>query len=73
MRCFMMNQECIFEKTIQDNRARNAGDALFVVSPFGYPYDEMYANIIEPACNAAGVKPQRADCATKLIMRPFFG
>jgi hypothetical protein len=62
----MTNQECIFEKPIQEHQDTKTTKSLFVVSPFGYPYDEMYANIIQPAAAAAGIEAQRADRAFQL-------
>ncbi len=66
MRCFMTNQDCIFEKPIQEYWDQKTTKSLFVVSPFGYPYDDMFFNIIEPACKGAGILAQRADRAFQL-------
>src|SRR5512147_1958948 len=66
MRCFMTNQDCIFEKTIQENSDKKRGESLFVVSPFNYPYDEIYTNIIRPSAEAAGIESQRADRSFQL-------
>jgi len=67
MKCFMTNQDCIFEKEIQKRREKEQErKSLFVVSPFGYPYDEMYEKIIRPAAEAASIEPQRADRAFQL-------
>lgn len=67
MKCFMTNQDCIFEKVIQETKARKKETkALFVISPFGYPYDNIYKSIIEECSKSANIVAGRADRAFQL-------
>lgn len=72
MKCFMTNQDCTFEREIQGAKSTILGQpssskqALFLVSPFGYPYDELFENIISPSAIAAGLIVNRADRAFQL-------
>lgn len=55
MKCFMTSQDCIFEKDIKapsDNTSHPK--RIFVVSPFGYPYEYLYNNIIRPFYSEEG-------------------
>ncbi len=66
MKCFMTHQDCIYEKDIQQSLSSKSEKSLFVVSPFGYPYDEIYRNIIVPAGRDADIEVRRADVAFQL-------
>jgi nucleoside 2-deoxyribosyltransferase len=57
----MTNQDCPFERPIQEHLAKKKMTTFFVVSPFGYPYDDIYTNIIRPAAKAANIVLDRAD------------
>jgi len=72
MKCFMTNQDCIFEREIQDAKSKIPGRQsrrrlnIFLVSPFGYPYDEMFTRIIEPRAKITDLKVKRADRSFQL-------
>jgi hypothetical protein len=66
MKCFMTNQDCNFEREIQDAKSKKSDKQLFLVSPFGYPYDELFEEVIEPSATAAGLIVNRADRAFQL-------
>ncbi len=66
MKCFMTHQDCIYEKDIQKSLNSKSEKSLFVISPFGYPYNEIFQNIIAPAGEKAGIEVRRADVAFQL-------
>lgn len=72
MKCFITNQDCIFEREIQDAKSKVSGKYsspilnIFLVSPFGYPYDELFKNVIEPCAELANLTVKRADRAFQL-------
>ena len=41
MKCFMSGKECEYETKINEL-------GVFVISPFGYPYDDLYRHGIKP-------------------------
>lgn len=52
MKCFMTNQECIHELEIRKTRDKPGEDkrspnGIFIASPFGYPYDDLYTKVIK--------------------------
>jgi hypothetical protein len=44
-----------------DFEAKKESPHLFVVMPFGPPYDDVYTEVIEPVGKHAGFRPVRAD------------
>lgn len=72
MKCFMTNQDCNFEREIQDaisiipGRQSKGRLNIFLVSPFGYPYDEMFTRVIEPSAKNADLIVKRADRSFQL-------
>lgn len=42
MKCFMTRQDCIYEKEIQQGQSSKSKTSMFMISPFGYPYDEIF-------------------------------
>lgn len=66
MKCFMTNQDCIFELELQEPPKADRDKMLFVASPFTYPFDEIYEEIIKPVSDEANIEPNRADRAFQL-------
>ena len=62
MRCFMTHQDCIYEKDIQHGLSLKS-ETLFVISPFGFPYDDIFRDIIARTGGEAGIDVWRADRA----------
>jgi hypothetical protein len=68
----MTNQDCIFEREIQDAKSsasRSKSQSrldLFLISPFGYPYDELFSEVIRPSAHSAHLTIKRADRAFQL-------
>jgi len=62
MRCFMSNKECEHYPARKD-----ISDEVFVVSPFGYPFDEVFENVIKKKGEQdLNLNISRADLALQL-------
>jgi hypothetical protein len=66
MKCFMTHQDCIYERDIQQALSPKSRKSLFLISPFGSPYNEIFQDIVKPAGKKAGLDVWRADVAFQL-------
>lgn len=62
----MTNQDCPFEQDIQKRMTTKKSRSAFMVSPFGYPYDDVFVTILKPAAKEAKIALDRADQAFQL-------
>ena len=69
MKCFMNDQDCLYEKHIRLHCAkvddRSEKPSLYIVSPFGYPYDDVL-NAIKIAAGSEDIDVVRGDGAAQL-------
>jgi hypothetical protein len=65
MKCFMTNQQCIVESEFGHMKDGSGERELFMISPFEYPYDDLYDSITT-SFQSTGWTVARADRAVQL-------